>query len=327
MKKSEKPIIDHFDEFFQYLDIERGLSPSSQETYQRFLSRFRDWLEKSDNEDLLPHELTDDHIWKYRVYLSKQKNHKNQPITKKTRNYYLIAVRNLLNFFADWNIEALPAEKIKLAKEDESKSLDFLDLDQIKKLLNAPDLSKRTGVRDKAMLETLFSTGLRVSELVDLDRDQINIEDGTEELEVVVTGKGDRTRTVYFSPRAVDALRKYLSKRDDEEEALFIRYRGPKTGDRRITTRSVENIVKKYVKETGLPEKTTPHTLRHSYATDLLAQGVDLRVIQEFLGHKNIATTQIYTHITNKKLREIHKKYHSGQKLENKPKEDDQLDM
>ncbi len=324
MKKAKKPIIEYFDEFFQYLDIERGLSPSSQETYQRFLSRFSDWLEISNNEDLLPHQLSDKHIWDYRVYLSKQKNHKKQPISKKTRNYYLIAVRNLLNFFADWDIEALPAEKVKLAKEDKSESLNFLTLDQIKKLLNAPDDSKRTGVRNKAILETLFSTGLRVSELVGLNKDQINIKDSTEELEVVITGKGDRTRTVYFSPRSVDALREYLSIRDDDDEdPLFIRYRGPKTGDRRITTRSVENIVKKYVRKTGLPEKTTPHTLRHSYATDLLAQGVDLRVIQEFLGHKNIATTQIYTHITSKKLKEIHKKYHSGQNLENNEDLDD----
>ncbi len=324
MKKAKKRIIDYFDEFFQYLDIERGLSPSSQETYQRFLSRFGDWLEVSDNQELLPHELSDKHIWNYRVYLSKQKNHKNQPISKKTRNYYLIAVRNLLNFFADWDIEALPAEKVKLAKEDESDSLNFLTLDQIRKLLAAPDKSKRTGIRDRAILETLFSTGLRVSELVSLNKEQISIKDSTEELEVVVTGKGDRTRTVYFSPRSVNALNDYLSIRDDEEKALFIRYRGPKTGDRRITTRSVENIVKKYVRQTGLPEKTTPHTLRHSYATDLLAQGVDLRVIQEFLGHKNIATTQIYTHITSKKLKEIHKKYHSGQNLENKEDSDSQ---
>ncbi|MGM0438863.1 MAG: tyrosine-type recombinase/integrase [Patescibacteria group bacterium] len=317
MKKAKKPIIEYFDEFFQYLDIERGLSAKSQETYQRFLSRFQDWLEKSGNENLKPHQLSDKHIWDYRVYLSKQKNYKKQPITKKTRNYYLIAVRNLLNFFADWDIEALPAEKVKLAKEDDKDSLNFLSLDQMRKLLNAPDDSKRTGIRDRAILETLFSTGLRVSELVDLDRDQINIKDCTDELEVVVTGKGDRTRTVYFSPRSIEALKKYLEIRDDDEDALFIRYRGPKTGDRRITTRSIENIVKKYVKQTGLPEKTTPHTLRHSYATDLLAQGVDLRVIQEFLGHKNIATTQIYTHITSKKLKEIHKKYHSGQNLKN----------
>jgi len=326
MKKSKKPIIEHFDEFFQYLDIERGLSPKSQETYQRFLVRFEKWLKKSGNENLLPHELSDQHIWDYRVYLSKQKNHKNQPISKKTRNYYLIAVRNLLNFFADWNIDSLPAEKVKLTKEDESKSLNFLTLNQIKKLLNEPDETGRIGIRDRAILETLFSTGLRVSELVDLDREQINTKDLSdgEALEVVVTGKGDRTRTVYFSPRSIKAIEKYLSIRDDDEKALFIRYRGPKTGDRRITIRSIENIVKKYVKSAGLPQKTTPHTLRHSYATDLLAQGVDLRVIQEFLGHKNIATTQIYTHITSKKLKEIHKKHHSGQNLENRSKKDEE---
>lgn len=324
MKKSNKSIIEHLDQFYQYLDIEKGLSSSSQDTYRRFISRFVDWLKKSNNQDLKPHQLTDKHIWNYRVYLSNQNSHKNKPITKKTRNYYLIALRNLLNFFADWNIEALPAEKVKLTKEDEKDFLKFLNLDQIEKLLNAPDLSKRTGLRDKAILETLFSTGLRVAELVGLDKDQINIKTNTEDLEVVVTGKGDRTRTVYFSQRAVNALDDYLSTRNDDLKPLFIRYRGPETGDRRLSTRSVENIVKKYVKKTGLPKGTTPHTLRHSYATDLLTQGVDLRVIQEFLGHKNISTTQIYTHMTSKKLREIHKKYHSGKNLKNKEKNNDQ---
>ncbi len=317
MKKSKKPILEHFKEFFQYLDIEKGLAPKSQETYTRFLSRFSDWLQKSGNENLKPHELTDKCIWDYRVFLSKQKTHKNEPITKKTRNYYLIAVRNLLNFFADRDIETLPAEKIKLAKENDQDFLNFLNLDQVKKLLNAPGAKKRTGIRDKAILESLFSTGLRVSELVGLDRDQVNIKEDTTDLEVVVTGKGGRTRTVYFSPRAVDSLNNYLSIRKDDEKPLFIRYRGPKTNNRRISTRSVESIVKKYVKKTGLPKETTPHTLRHSYATDLLVQGVDLRIIQEFLGHKNISTTQIYTHITSKKLKEIHKKHHSGQNFDN----------
>ncbi len=325
MKKSKKPIIEHLDEFFQYLDIEKGLSPKSQEAYGRFLSRFSDWLEKSENQELLPHQLTDKHIWDYRVHLSKKKNYKGEPISKKTRNYYLIALRSLLNFFADRDIESIPAEKVKLTREKEDDSLNFLNLNQVKKLLNAPDTGNRVGIRDKAILESLFSTGLRVSELVGLDRDQINIDNTTEDLEVVVTGKGNRTRTVYFSPRAVNSLKNYLSIRKDDEKALFIRYRGPKTGDRRISTRSVENLVKKYVKKTGLPKTTTPHTLRHSYATDLLDQGVDLRIIQEFLGHKNIATTQVYTHITSKKLRDIHKKYHSGQNLENKEKKDDQL--
>ncbi len=316
MKKSEKAIKDYFEEFFEYLDIEKGLAPGSQEAYGRFLARFSEWLDLSGNSDLKPHQLSDRHIWDYRVHLSKRRNYKGEPISKKTRNYYLIALRNLLNFFADRDIESLPSDKIKLAKEKEDDSLKFLNLDQIKKLLSAPDLKKVTGIRDKAILETLFSTGLRVAELVSLDRDQINIKEETEDLEVVITGKGDRTRTVYFSPRAVRFLRKYLETRDDDKEALFIRYRGPKESDFRLTTRSIENIVKKYVKKTGLPKETTPHTLRHSYATDLLAQGVDLRAIQEFLGHKNIATTQVYTHITSKKLREIHKKHHSGQNLE-----------
>lgn len=323
MQKSTKPILEHFEEFFQYLDIEKGLSARSQETYSRFLTCFKKWLKKSGNVNLKPHEFTDKHIWNYRVYLSNKKNYKGEPISRKTRNHYLIALRSLLNFFADRNISSMPAEKIKLTKTKENDSIKFLNLDQIRRLLNAPEEKKITGLRDKAILETFFSTGLRVEELVKLDREQVIIPSTLEDLEVVITGKGNRTRTVYFSPRAVRALQNYLDTRNDNEKALFIRYRGPKTGNRRITTRSVENIIKKYVKKIGLPKETSPHTLRHSYATDLLAQGVDLRVIQEFLGHKNIATTQVYTHITNKKLKDIHKKYHSGQNLENQPDADD----
>ncbi len=316
MKKSDTPIIDHIPRFFEYLDIEKGLSNRTQETYHRFLKNFIDWLQKNDLEALKPHELTEEHIWKYRVYLSRRVNHKKEPIKRKTRNYYLISLRALLGYFADRNISSLPAEKIKLTKDDKERTVKFLRLEQIKKLLEAPDTSKVVGLRDRAILETLFSTGMRVAELVDLDRDQIKIKPDTDILEVSIVGKGGHPRTVYFSNRAVEALRKYLETREDDEKPLFIRYKGPKDSSKRITVRSVENIVKKYAKKAGIPVMATPHTLRHSYATDLLAQGVDLRVIQEFLGHRNIATTQVYTHITSQKLREIHKKYHSGEQLE-----------
>ncbi len=187
-----------------------------------------------------------------------------------------------------------------------------MDLNQIEKLLLSPDTSIKVGLRDRALLETLFSTGLRVAELIDLNRDQIKTTADTEILEVSIVGKGGHPRTVYFSQRALRIIQKYLQSRDDKEKALFIRYKGPKSASKRLTPRSVESIVKKYAKKSGVPVMTTPHTLRHSYATDLLAQGVDLRMIQEFLGHRNIATTQIYTHITSQKLRDIHKKFHSG---------------
>ncbi len=312
MKKNNTPIIEHVPRFLEYLDIEKGVSNKTQETYTRFLQSFIRWIEKNNLQKLKPHELTDEHVWKYRVYLSKRITQKKEPIKKSTRNYYLIALRSLLNYFTDRDISSLPAEKVKLTKENAERNVKFLDLNQVEKLLLAPDTSTKVGLRDRALLETLFSTGLRVAELINLDREQIKITKENEILEVSIVGKGGHPRTVYFSERALKALYRYLKKRKDKEKALFIRYKGPKSSSKRLTPRSVESIVKKYAKKTGIPVMTTPHTLRHSYATDLLAQGVDLRMIQEFLGHRNIATTQIYTHITSQKLKDIHKKFHSG---------------
>ncbi len=312
MKKSKIPIIEHIPDFFEYLDIEKGASKKTQETYNRFLNSFVGWIKENQLENMKPHELSDDYIWKYRVYLSKRTNYKKEPIKKSTRNYYLIALRSLLNYFTDRNIESLPSEKIKLTKTNKERMVKFLDLKQLERLLLAPNTLTEVGLRDRAILETFFSTGLRVSELVSLDRDQVKISPETETLEISILGKGDVPRSVYFSSRAVRALRKYLNKREDKEKALFIRYKGPKESSVRLTPRSIENIVKKYSKKVGVPVMTTPHTLRHTYATDLLSKGVDLRVIQEFLGHQNIATTQIYTHLTSQKLKDIHKEFHSG---------------
>jgi len=188
----------------------------------------------------------------------------------------------------------------------------------MERLLSSPDISTAAGLRDRAILESFFSTGLRISELSSLNRDQLKIKKDTEELEISVVGKGSKIRTVYFSARAVNALRKYLDKRPDMDEALFINYKpGKKINDapRRLSNRAIEDIVKKYVLIAGLPVMATPHTLRHSFATDLLSHGVDLRIVQEFLGHRNIATTQIYTHVTNKQLRDIHRQAHGGKEL------------
>ncbi len=312
MKKSNTPIVDHIPRFLEYLDIEKGVSHKTQETYTRFLKSFLLWLEKNNLNNLKPHELTEEHIWKYRVYLSRKITPKKEPIKKVTRNYYLIALRSLLNYFSDRNISSLPAEKIKLTKDKKERSVKFLDLDQIEKILLSPNTKTIVGLRDRAILEVLFSTGLRVAELTSLNRDQVKILPKTDILEVSIIGKGNHPRTIYFSQRAIRSLRQYLQVRKDKENALFIRYKGPKKSSRRITPRSVETIVKKYAKKAGVPVMTTPHTIRHSYATDLLAQGVDLRVIQEFLGHRNIATTQVYTHITSQRLRDIHKNFHSG---------------
>jgi site-specific recombinase XerD len=236
-------------------------------------------------------------------------------LKQSTQTYYLIALRQFLNFLAEKDIKSLPPEKIKLPKKKTEKVIHFLTLEQVEKLLETPDASNEIGLRDRAILETFFSTGMRAGELVNLNREQIKIKPETKDLEITIIGKGQRPRTVYFSERAVFWLRKYLETRKDKERALFINYRGKKPGTR-LTIRSLERIVKKYAILAGLPLATVCHTLRHSFATDLLSKGVDLRVVQEFLGHKNISTTQIYTHVTRPQLREIHKKYHGIKKTE-----------
>lgn len=316
MKKGSKPIIKYTHDFLEYLDIEKGLSNKTQETYNRLLNKFCSWLEENNLQNLKPHQLQDKHIWKYRVFLSRHINkNTKEPLKKSTQNRYLIVLRNLLNFFADRGILSLPAEKIKLAKQPKEKSVKFLNLEQIEKLLLSPDINTLTGLRDRAILETLFSTGTRVAELVNLDRDQIKIKSETKDLEVGIVGKGDQPRTVYFSERAVNWLKKYLETREDREKALFIRYKGPKNSPLRLNPRSIENIVEKYTIVAGLPLFTVPHTLRHSFATDLLTKGVDLRTLQEFLGHRSIVTTQIYTHVTSRRLRDIHRRFHGGSKF------------
>jgi site-specific recombinase XerD len=321
MNNSSKPIINHITGFLEYLEVEKGSASKTQENYARYLNKFVKWLKQTHQDDIKPHELTPKHIWDYRIFLSRSpissKNEK--PLKKKTQNYYLIAIRNLLNYFTDKDIQSLPAEKIKLAKDKTAQVPKFLNLDQVEKLLNSPNTSHNIGLRDKAILEVLFSTGLRVAELAALNKDQIKIKNDTKDIELGITGKGGRARTVYFSDRTVNHLRDYLKTRNDSDKALFINYRPGKNGDsptpNRLTPRSIERILEKYSKIAGLSIMATPHTMRHSYATDLLNQGVDIRTVQELLGHQNIATTQIYTHVTNKRLRDIHRQFHSGKKL------------
>ncbi|OGF27966.1 hypothetical protein A2303_06235 [Candidatus Falkowbacteria bacterium RIFOXYB2_FULL_47_14] len=316
---SNKPIIEYLTDYLDYLEIEKGLSSKTQENYSRFLHKFFSWLEAANLSSLKPEKIDDDHVWKYRVFLSRHMDPKTRRTLKKTtQNYYLIALRSLLEFFADKKISSLSPTQVKLARDKDDKEIKFLTLEQIERLLLAPDLKTKQGLRDRALLEALFSTGLRVAELVALNRDQLKIRNSAEEIEVAVVGKGNKVRSVYFSERAVRWLKSYLDKRADMDPALFINYKPgiEKSGkSRRLTTQSVENIVKKYVVIAGLPVMATPHTIRHSFATDLLAQGVDLRLVQEFLGHRNIATTQIYTHVTNKQLKDIHKKIHNGGRL------------
>ena len=214
------------------------------------------------------------------------------------------------------DIVSLPPEKVTLPKDaDKEKTIKFLNLEQIQKLLDAPDATNPSGLRDKVILEALFSTGLRIAELIALNKEQFDFSSDKKDFELSVIGKGSRARTVYFSERALEWLKKYLNTRKDKQKALFINYRGRTKEENRLTSRSIERMMKKYSIKAGIPLFTTPHTLRHSMATDLLEQGVDLRTIQEFLGHKNIVTTQIYTHVTNKRLRDIHRQFHSGKNL------------
>jgi len=319
MQISNKPIIKLITDFLNYIEIDKGLAPKSVENYSRFLQKFSRWLVATNSPALKPHQLTDEHIYKYKTFLARSGSSakSEQPLKKTTQNYYLIALRSLLKYFTDKNIQSLPADKVNLLRDKEDKQVNFLKLEHIERLLTTPPLDTLDGRRDQAILETLFSTGLRVAELTALDRDQTKIKPDTTELEVVIKGKGGRIRTVYFSQRAVVALRSYLKGRNDMDKALFISYsKNTATGEnRRLSVRSIENIVKKYIKIAGLPVMMSPHSLRHSYATDLLSNGVDLRLVQEFLGHRNIATTQVYTHVTNKQLRDVHRKFHGGNKI------------
>ncbi len=319
MQNSNKPIIKQIPDFLDYCEIEKGLSDNTQKNYSRYLNKFIVWLKAGNKEELKPHELTPDDIWNYRLFLARYKDPaQDKPLSKLTQNYYLIALRALLTFFAAKDIISLPADKIQLPKDaKKEKTVKFLTLDQMEKLLLAPNTANTTGLRDRAILESLFSTGLRIAELVALNKEQFKNINDKKDLELGVIGKGKHPRTVYFSERALEWVKKYLKTRNDDDKALFIHYRAKDGSEGRLTPRSIERMVKKYVTLANIPFFTTPHTLRHSYATDLLGQGVDLRTIQEFLGHKNIATTQIYTHVTNKRLRDVHSQFHSGKNMKN----------
>jgi len=316
MKNSNKSIIEHIPDFLDYCEVEKGLANRTQQNYQIYLKKFVSWLKMTKKEALLPNELTSEHIWAYRLYLSRYQDQKGHSLMKVTQNYYLIALRALLGYFTAKDVVSLPTEKITLPKDARAeKTVKFLSLEQIERLLMAPNINTPQGLRDRAILEALFSTGLRIAELVALDKEQFTNLKDKKDLELSIIGKGSHPRTVYFSERALHWLKNYLATRQDKERALFIHFVARTDSDLRLTPRSIERIVKKYTILAGIPIFTTPHTLRHSYATDLLNQGVDIRTIQEFLGHRSITSTQIYTHVTNKRLRDIHRQFHSGKNL------------
>ncbi len=306
-------MLDLIDQFLEYLRVEKNCSHLTIRDYRHYLEVFYNWYSQS-----FPNRTIEDldlkNIRKYRVYLANKTDEKGLTLKRVTQNYYVIALRSFLRFLIKNDYKTIEPSKIDLPKT-ESRSLKFLDKGQIDRLVTSIDTTKEEGLRDRAILELLFSTGLRVSELVKLNQNLINFDRG----EFGVIGKGGRARIVFISERARDWLKRYLDKREDHFSPLFIRYSGrvdeENNGEKmRLTARSVERIVKKYVRVSRLPVDATVHTLRHSFATDLLSNGADLRSVQELLGHKNIATTQIYTHITNRQLRDIHKTFHSGNK-------------
>ncbi len=317
---SQKPIREHVIPFLDYCEIEKGLSNNTQKNYNQYLGLFVHWLIATNRKNLLPRQLAQQHIWDYRLYLARTyKTLRNTPLSKKSQNYYLIAVRALLEYFAERNIASIPSSKIKLAKEQNEAQVSFLELRDMEKLLMAPNIKALSGLRDRAIIEALFSTGMRISELVALNKDHVSAmlaNDARNSLELSIMGKGKRVRTVYISPRAASWLKKYLHARANEmSPALFINVRSKNTEERRLSPRSIQLMISKYAKRAGVSKKVTPHTLRHTYATDLLSHGADLRSVQEFLGHKSVATTQMYTHLTNKRLKDIHEKFHGGNNL------------
>ncbi|OGH11380.1 MAG: hypothetical protein A3B38_00950 [Candidatus Levybacteria bacterium RIFCSPLOWO2_01_FULL_36_13] len=297
------------DQFLEYLEIERNCSKLTIRDYRHYLETFNKWYAEKNIEDL---DLAT--VRKYRVFLANREDNKGLTLKRVTQNYYVIALRSFLRFLIKNDFQTLEPSKIDLPKT-ESRNLKFLSSEQIDRLVTSVDTSKEEGLRDRAILELLFSTGLRVSELTKLNHEQINFE----RREFGVIGKGSRLRLVFISDRAADWIKRYLDERKDVFKPLFIRYSGKVVEDdsgekMRLTARSVERIVKKYVRLARIPVDATVHTLRHSFATDLLHNGADLRSVQEMLGHKNIATTQIYTHITNPQLRDTHRSFHSGNK-------------
>ena len=315
-------------EFLEHVEIEKGNSLKTVKNYDHYISRFLDFAKISD-----PSDITDDKIREFRLFLNRQpgvkvRGQSASTLKKNTQNYYLIALRTFLKYLMKRRITSLPPDRIDLAKVKE-RSLDLISVDELNRLLKAPTIENISGkkddtlkiLRDKAILELFFSTGLRLSELCSLNRDLDLSKD-----EFSIRGKGEKVRVVFLSDSAKSAIREYLKNRKDLDEPLFIQYsrntgnqrsdlgsiRGTTSNTNRLTPRSIERIVKYYAIKAGISKKVTPHVIRHSFATDLLSNGADIRSVQMMLGHANIATTQIYTHITDKQLRDVHKKFHSN---------------
>ncbi len=318
MNQPKTKLQRYYIQFLEYLEIERNRSRMTLRNYDHYLRRFVDFCAKQGV--TVPEDIDLELVRSYRLFLNRM-TIKDQTLKVITQNYHLISLRSFLKYLAKRDIKSLTPEKIELPKTP-ARHPEFLTTEEVARLIEATkaEKNKLTRLRDDAILKTLFSTGLRISELTNLKQDQINLKRG----EFSVRGKGDKMRVVFLSDHAAEALEKYLDEREDNSKALFIRHREKESVEKQIesqgeiknglTPRSIQRLIKKYAMVAGIMKKITPHTLRHSFATDLLTNGADIRAVQEMLGHASISTTQIYTHLTNKRLKDIHEAFHNKTK-------------
>lgn len=295
--------------FLEYMELEQNRSAKTIENYSHYLTRLSDFAG-----DIKLKDIDVELVRKWRLWLNRLGTNTSDELSKITQNYHLIALRSFLKYCAKRGWDVMPADKIELARTTRPQ-VTFLTPEELDRLAGQPDTSKLVGARDRAIVELLFSSGLRVSELVGLDRDHINLN----RREFMVRGKGQKDRPIFISQEAADWIKSYLDMRQDNAKPLFIRYSGSKKADtsgnfQRLTARSVQRMVARYARLAGITKHVSPHTLRHSFATDLLMNGADLRSVQAMLGHSNIATTQIYTHVTDPHLKQVHEKFHSKHK-------------
>lgn len=293
-------------DYIEHLEVEGGRSAKTAENYRLYLERFVEFTE-----DTKVGDITSEMIRKYRLWLNRYKNNADDDLATITQSYHLIALRGFLGYLSQRDIETLAPNKIVLPKVNR-KQVTFLHYDEVERLIGEIDITSEPGLRDRAIVELLFSSGLRVSELINLNRDHVN----TKRREFMVRGKGQKDRPVFISEAAAGWVDQYLDARQDSLAPLFISYsknvEANTTGDfRRLTARSVQRMVSKYALLAGITKHVSPHTMRHSFATDLLMNGADIRSVQSMLGHSNISTTQVYTHVTDEHLREVYEKFHS----------------
>lgn len=312
----DKKLLPLKKQYLEYLEIEKNRSLKTLENYDRYLTRFFNFLaEKNDKklEQLVVSDIDQEMVRQFRIYLNRLEGRK-QNLKKVTQNYYVIALRGFLKYLTKIGVKCLPPEQVELAKVSRNE-IELISFNELERLLNAPEGKTVKDLRDKAILEVLFATGLRVSELCKLNRDSINLE----REEFSVKGKGGKIRLVFLSESAKEALKNYLAKRTDLEEPLFVSFKKSKKMEvlGRMTPRSIQRLINFYVKKAGIVRRVTPHTLRHLFATDLLQNGADLRSVQMLLGHSNISTTQVYTHLTDKELREIYQAFHARRRRKN----------